>query len=366
MKTIQAIDDSATTVANAPPSTARIEALEAQLREAREFGDALYRGVSAAVFVVDVCDDGAFRYSDLNRAHELATGMRSDAIRGKSPIDLVPEVRSAERTEAVMANYRRCVEARTSIEYEEQRTLCGRPTWWVTRLTPLGDATGRVVRLVGNAWDITTRKQLEADGDARQRRFRAVFELSLEAQLLADDDGCLVDVNGAAARLLGYDRQHLTAMHVWDILPEAARAEARRMWSDFLTHGRYSGETWLERRDGSLVQVEFEAVANVVPGMHLAVCRDLSARRAVETATNDARLKLEQAHSRLCGMIEALTHPVAAFSIDGRIVACNAAYVREFQRLYGLTIAAGDAVLDKIAHIPVSYTHLTLPTNREV
>ncbi|MEO8037546.1 MAG: PAS domain S-box protein, partial [Betaproteobacteria bacterium] len=352
MKILQGIDQFSVTPAPETASAARIAGLEAALREAREFGDALYHGASAAIFVVEVCADGAFRYTELNRSHEEVTGMASGSIRGKRPVDLVPEVLSTEHAVAVTANYQRCVEARTSIEYEEHLALSGKLGWWITRLTPLFDATGRIVRLVGNSWDITTRKRLEADGESRRRCFRAVFEFSCEAKLLVDDHRRYVEVNGAASRLLGYDPAELASIHVWDLIPATGRDQGRAMWSDFLERGSHSGEMLLERKDGGVVPVEFEAVANVVPGVHLWVCRDLTARRAAETAASEAGRALEQAHSRLGGMIEGLTHPVAAFSIDGRIVACNSAYVREFQRLYGLQIALGDAILDKITHVP--------------
>ncbi len=345
--------------ANSESAETRIQTLEAQLREAREFSDALYRGVSSAIFVVDVCEDGEFRFAELSRSHEQETGMSSATIRGKRPVDLVPAVLSAEHAAAVTANYQRCVDARASIEYEEFLELAGKPAWWVTRLTPLFDAAGRIQRLVGNSWDITARKRLEADGDTRQRRFRAIFEFSLEAKFLADDTGRHVEVNGAAAQLLGYSRDELATMFVWDILPEAGRHDARAMWSEFLARGQLSGDLWLRRKDGSQVPVEFEAVANVVEGVHLAVCRDLTARKAAETAADTARIALEQAHSRLDGMIEALSQPVAAFSSEGRILACNASYVREFRRLYGLPIAPGDSVLEKLGHVPADVERST-------
>ena len=334
------------------PREARIRALEAQLREARAFSDALYRGVSSAIFVVDVDAEGEFRYAELSRSHEDATGLHGGAIRGKRPVDLVPHVLTAAHAASVTANYQRCVDARAPIEYEEYIEFGGRPGWWITRLTPLGDAGGRIGRIVGNSWDITARKQLEADGEARQRRFRAVFELSVEAKFLADDDGCYLDVNGAAGRLLDYTSAELASLSVFDMVPDNQREDAQAMWREFLQRGHLSGEIWLRRKDASMVPVEFEAVANVVQGVHLLVCRDLTSRKAAEADADRARIALEQAHARLDGMIEALPQPMCAFDREGRIIACNAAYIREFRRLYGMAVAPGDSVIERIRHVP--------------
>lgn len=352
LETIQDIEKLLKVVETEDPRELRIRTLEAELREARAFSDALYRGVSSAIFVVDVDAKGEFRFAELSRSHEEATGMRGGSIRGKRPVDLVPEVLTAAHAETVTANYRRCVEARSAIEYEEYLEFGGRPGWWITRLTPLSDAGGRIVRIVGNSWDITARKQLEADGEARQRRFRAVFELSVEAKFLADDNGRYLDVNGAAARLLGYTIEELAPMSVFDMVPDSQREDARAMWSEFLRRGHLSGEIWLRRKDGSMVPVEFEAVANVVEGVHLSVCRDLTARKAAEADADRARIALEQAHARLDGMIEALPQPMCAFDREGRIIACNAAYSREFRRLYGTSISPGDSVIERLRNVP--------------
>jgi PAS domain S-box-containing protein len=324
----------------------------ALVRALRDLADSFHHGVAAAVFLVDVGDDGAFRYAGLNRFHEHSTGLTSAQIRGKSPRDLVPDVLTEAHADAVTANYRRCVEARCPIEYEEHLALAGRATWWVTRLVPLFDASGRVARIVGTAWDITVQKRLELDADARQRRFRAVFELSVEAKFLADNEGRYVDVNSATERLLGYTRVELLGMSVWDLLPHPDAEAGRVQWKEFLRSGQLSGEARLRRKDGTLVPVEFEAVANVLDGIHLSVCRDLTARKASEQAAEFARRQLEEAHARLNGMMEALPHPVAAFEADGRIVACNTAYSREVERLYGRTVRPGDSVVEAASHCP--------------
>jgi hypothetical protein len=41
------------------------------------------------------------------------------------------------------------------------------------------------------------------------------------------------------------------------------------LWQDFIHAGAQAGIYWLVRKDGSLVEVEYRAVANATPGGHL-------------------------------------------------------------------------------------------------
>ncbi|MCR4375267.1 MAG: ATP-binding protein, partial [Acidobacteria bacterium] len=58
--------------------------------------------------------------------------------------------------------------------------------------------------------------------------------------------------------------------------------EARQEWRAFLHAGHASGEYQLRRKDGSLADVEFSAVANIEPNVHLTVLRDVTARKVLE------------------------------------------------------------------------------------
>jgi two-component system, cell cycle sensor histidine kinase and response regulator CckA len=113
---------------------------------------------------------------------------------------------------------------------------------------------------------------------ASEARCRAVFHHARDAMLLADDEARYVDVNPAACALLGYTREELLRLSVWDVTPPAALEASRAQWTTFLAGGQLAGEYAMLRKDGSLVPVEFNAVANVAPGLHLTVTRDASER----------------------------------------------------------------------------------------
>jgi len=136
---------------------------EADLREKEQFLRSIYEGSQEAIFVIDVLEDGDFRYVGLNPAHEQLTGIPTDVLRGKSP----EQVLSPEHAAAARQNYRNCVEAGTSIIYEEYMPFLGINHWWLTHLTPLRDEHSRIYRIIGSSTNITDLKQA---GAALQRK----------------------------------------------------------------------------------------------------------------------------------------------------------------------------------------------------
>ena len=84
----------------------------------------------------------------------------------------------------------------------------------------------------------------EDDGQKRDPgadQWRAIFEHSLDAVLILDDERRLTDVNPAACELLGAPRAQLIGAFVSDYLVPAPRADlpdTTQRWLTFLRDGR--------------------------------------------------------------------------------------------------------------------------------
>lgn len=114
------------------------------------------------------------------------------------------------------------------------------------------------------------------------RAFSAIFDRAVEAILLADDDGRYVRVNPAAEKLTGYSDRELRSMTVMDLTPTADKEQGVSSWRELIRLGALSGDYILTRRDGSSVEVDFHAVANIMPGVHLSILRVATAREREE------------------------------------------------------------------------------------
>lgn len=128
----------------------------------------------------------------------------------------------------------------------------------------------------------------EGEAAAADRVWPVLFEASLDAMLVADDEGRYRRVNRAACELLGYSREEFRKLRIHDISPEAPEALDQH-WERFLEAGRESGEFELRHRDGHPVSVRYTGIAHVLPGRHLAVFHDTGPlRRALRGATERA------------------------------------------------------------------------------
>jgi len=144
---------------------------EEALRRQQALLESVYNGVDAAIFVVDVAPDGEFRYADHNVAHQRGIGLRTEEFRGKTPEELVPHIPS-EVASAVRANYRRCLDAGSTIEYDESMRAGEHELWLSTRLVPLKDQQGRIYRIIGISFDITERRRAEQALERSERLHR--------------------------------------------------------------------------------------------------------------------------------------------------------------------------------------------------
>jgi PAS domain S-box-containing protein len=131
----------------------------------------IYDSVQASIFVVDVLEDGDFRYVALNPTHERWLGIRSEELRGKRPEDILSPIDAVK----VRQHYTDCVLFGKTISYEQCLQFQGVPTWWSTTLTPLRDANSRIYRLIGTSSKITPARQI-GQGEGFQGKRERLLE----------------------------------------------------------------------------------------------------------------------------------------------------------------------------------------------
>ncbi|QUO47791.1 MULTISPECIES: PAS domain-containing sensor histidine kinase [Halorubrum] len=170
--------------------------------EDRSVYETVFCEMEDAVFLIDVedRDEGyTFRFRRTNASHQRLTGISLEEIRGKTPRELLGDEQGA----SVAENYRRCVEARETIEYEEALALPEGPKEWQTRLSPVVE-DGSVTRVVGVARDVTEQKERERT----VQRIKDRLELAVEGAQIGVWDWDMttdeVEFNDQWAAMLGH------------------------------------------------------------------------------------------------------------------------------------------------------------------
>ena len=135
------------------------------------------------------------------------------------------------------------------------------------------------------------------------RKFTAVFESALDAIALIDDDRRYIDMNSAALELTGLSSEQVRGRDISEIMHEADPDTVYTRWQQFKDRGWSTGEFRLVRSDGQIRTVEFYAVANVLPGVHLSVNRDITERkeyeRQLEAAIGERESLIREIHHRV-------------------------------------------------------------------
>lgn len=117
-----------------------------------------------------------------------------------------------------------------------------------------------------------------------EHRFRAVYENALDGIVLLNDEMRVVDANPAACRLLGRSRQQIVGSATSEFMPAGERAKVSEEVSQFREAGVATGEETILLPDGRTRRAEFGAVADVSPGLHLSMFRDIEDRKRAEEA----------------------------------------------------------------------------------
>src|SRR5436190_330211 len=109
---------------------ARVAELEAEVRRLGGFAgrrdvefqyEEVFNNVSVCMFLVDVTDDGRFKFAGFNPAEEQVVGLTSAEVSGR----FVQDVFGADLAKKLTANYRRCLGAGKPIHYDDELDLPG-------------------------------------------------------------------------------------------------------------------------------------------------------------------------------------------------------------------------------------------------
>ena len=173
--------------------------------------------------------------------------------------------------------------------------------------------------------DVTERKQVERALRESEKRFRQLFEQSVDAVLVHDETGRMIDCNSEACRSLGYSREELLSLSVKDLATDLVSESEKQtlkgttLWERSMkgepgtgAEGLHYGEH--RRKDGASFPVEVRVGAANYGGkpMILASARDISERqRAVDA--------LRESEERFRSLVQNASDVITVFDAAGTI-----------------------------------------------
>lgn len=212
--------------------------------------------------------------------------------------DSLPPAQAQQRMEAI----RRALETKTPQVYEQQLQSDGYPIDEEVRIVVMGE--DEVLVMVR---DITERKQAEA---AMERQLAAI-EATIIGVALLDNEGHLIHMNSAHARLYGYDNAAALLGHDWQSLytPEERQRFEHEIMPRFFQEGYWHGEATGQRRDGTTFLKEV-SLTLMKDGGIVCIIQDITERKQAEAA-----LRQSEANNR--ALIEAIPDLLIRMKGDG-------------------------------------------------
>jgi two-component system, chemotaxis family, chemotaxis protein CheY len=89
--------------------------------------------------------------------------------------------------------------------------------------------------------------------------------------IVSDKSGGHLGSNRTATDLTGFSHREMLARSIWDLVPPAQREESRASWRWFQQNGVLHGSATIVAKNGEPRELQYFALADVVPGAHLSV-----------------------------------------------------------------------------------------------
>ncbi|OHD66853.1 MAG: hypothetical protein A2176_12350 [Spirochaetes bacterium RBG_13_51_14] len=145
------------------------------------------------------------------------------------------------------------------MEFEYRLDVGGKRKWFSTKLSPI-IKDGKFNGAVAVVRDISEHKTLEEALKDSERRYRELFNNIHDGYTWIDMNGRMIDFNQPFENLLGYEREELFLLTIWDITPAKWHKQEKKIIEEQVLQRGYSDIYRKEyiRKDGTSLPVEVQ------------------------------------------------------------------------------------------------------------
>jgi PAS domain S-box-containing protein len=265
--------------------------------------------------------DGA--YLACNTMFERFFGAKERDIVGKTDYDFMDR----ELADFFRGHDRNAMEARKPTSNEEWITFAddGHRAFLDTIKTPMYDAQGTLIGVLGIGRDITERKQAEEALLASEEKYRTIIENMGEGYYELDIKGNFTFFNESMRKFLGYEREELSGMNNRQYLGEENARKVYQVYNRAYRTGEpvKNLEWQVTRKDGDLrdIEVSISLIRNGEghPTGFRGIARDNTERKQAEKDLRD-KDKL------LANVVNSTPDYIFVKDTELRNILCNEAY----------------------------------------
>ncbi|MBN1179527.1 MAG: PAS domain S-box protein [Anaerolineae bacterium] len=303
--------------------TERVQA-EKALRESEE----RYRLLAETTPDIIVLHDLEGRVVYLNRAGLDFAGLELSEAVGQPISAFISPDRLADLQ---ARREQRLADDETSYRYEtEFINQVGRRMLAEVHSTPIL-RDGHVSEILLVARDVTEHVQAEKALRESEEKYRALFNQSASGIHLHDFEGRMLDVNEMACAQLGYSREELLELTLFDFHLNAAgtvnlpKDEILRLWRVWQPGDRFTIEAEHRHKDGSVIPVEVSTgVIRYGDKVHiLAIVQDITERKLAEAARERLAAQVHDQARHLQQVLTTVPEGVVLLDAEGHVMLAN-------------------------------------------
>ncbi|WP_420388238.1 PAS domain S-box protein [Roseivirga sp.] len=174
-----------------------------QLKKERDKYVGVFQNINDGLFIVDVLEDGSFKYQEFNKTHEMLTGMSNYAVSGKPVEKVFPDI-----ARYLNWRYASCRDSMEVITFHEQLEFKTGKKDFQTSLVPLIRGN-KVMSIIGITRDITEILSAERIIRSKEEKLRYALEASQDAFVDWNLTESTIEFSQALYRMLGYEGDEL-------------------------------------------------------------------------------------------------------------------------------------------------------------
>jgi PAS domain S-box-containing protein len=267
------------------------KAMEALLQEANDRYIQILDNSSDVIYLLEVTPEGRFVYVDVNAAYEEVTGIPRDVVIGLDVEDIEDETFRTILTD----KFTSCLNAGEKTNYTADYPFPAGIRTFHSILLPIRDESGRIVRIVGAARDITERQEIEESLKKALEFNEGIIAAIPDLLFEIAPDGTYVGIWAQNEELLVAQRELLLGKNFKEILPPDVVITSLQAMKEVDEKGFSLGNTYsLDLPDGKR-WFELSVTKKKSSGNYIVLSRDITERKKIEEQLQRSETSLKEA-----------------------------------------------------------------------
>ena len=265
--------------------------MELELKASNERFQSVADHISAFIAYVNV---DTLKYEFVNKMFVESFRMPREKIIGSHVSEVI-----GEENYAFAKKYIEMVRLGKKATYENTFMVASGRRWIDVNYSPVFDSNGKVTSIVVMSYDVTERKQREA----QLRNLHKAIEESHDIVFITDTEGIITFINSSFTAIYGFTAQEVVGKVTPRILNsgKSSKEMHAKFWDMIKSGNELRNEYQNKCKDGSLIDIEGSASAiydeqkNIIG--FLAIQRDITQRKREEQELIKTNRRLEQLNS---------------------------------------------------------------------